>query len=93
MTISRTKINDVHQRADRLLDRNGIEDGVLELGINSKAWADGNIEAMIKTNIPQYLTTDQAKHLGWALYWLGRHGASLEEAVEHTMTSDDAKEL
>jgi hypothetical protein len=51
------------------------------------------LEVVVKARIPEYLTCEEAKHLGWALYWMGRHGGSLEEAIEHTMTSDDAKEL
>lgn len=93
MKISKTKINDVQERAERLLDRNGIADNTLELGVNSKAWEKGVLEVVVRTQIPEYLTCEEAKHLGWALYWMGRHGGSLEEAIEHNFTSDDAKEL
>ena len=85
-------ITDVLERSDSITNRCCAK-GALGLGLNSEAWEAGKIEALIKTDLPKYLTPEEAKNVGWALFRLGKYGADLVSAVDHDLKMRDAKEM
>lgn len=81
-------IKELSRKADKVVVDRGVQ-GKVGLHMSSEAWDEGKIELVVMTSIPQQLTCDEAKELGWALYMLGKYGKELSNEYSHELDEDE----
>ena len=82
------KIRKVAGKTRRMLDQQGAL-GTMGLHLSSEAWKHGEIEPLVKCELPREMTPQQAKDLGWALFWLGKYGLELMDAEDHEIPDEE----
>lgn len=81
------KINQLAVKTSRVITDRNVE-GTMGLYVSSAAWRDGKISLRVMTKLPEKLTCDEAKEIGWALYMLGKYGNELSSDDEHEIDDD-----
>ena len=76
--MNRNKLKSIARRATKVVADQGAT-GKMAVYLSGEAWAEGRVDAWVKTDIPEHLTPQEAKQLGWALFTLGKCAIDLSE--------------